>query len=291
MFPYLFIIQEPCEIRFSNTVLNERLIFQFFDSNSPTPVVAFLSVTSKIASIALATRIFNIIFASSETEWKLILEILAISSMVLGNFVAITQTSMKRMLAYSSISQIGYIIIGLVTGNSDGCTSMIVYIFFYIFMALGSFACVISISLRTGTDNIRDYEGLYAKDPLLSLSFTLCLLSLGGFPPLTGFFGKLYLFWCGWQAGLYSLVAIALITSIVSIYYYLKIIKSMIYSKNELNSYVGTCVTPSLFFSKKKSIEIITFVCAVGSTSFGFVINPIHYFIQNNLGFIFPFLD
>jgi proton-translocating NADH-quinone oxidoreductase chain N len=263
--------------------LDERLIlYIFFDSNSPTPVVAFLSVTSKIASLALATRIFNTIFVSSGTEWKLILEVLAISSMVLGNLVAITQTSMKRMLAYSSISQIGYIIIGLVTGDSDGCISMIIYVFFYIFMNLGTFACVISISLRTGTDNIRDYEGLYTKDPLLSLSFTLCLLSLGGFPPLTGFFGKLYLFWCGWQAGLYLLVTIALISSIFSIYYYLKIIKSIIYSKNKLNSYVETCITPS--FSEKKSIELITFLCAFGSTFFGSLTNPIRNFIQDILG-------
>jgi len=210
--------------------------------------------------------------------------------MVLGNLVAITQTSMKRMLAYSSISQIGYIIIGLVTGNSDGCTSMIVYIFFYIFMGLGTFACVISVSLRTGTDNIRDYEGLYMKDPLLSLSFTLCLLSLGGFPPLTGFFGKLYLFWCGWQSGLYLLVMIALITSILSIYYYLKIIKSMISSKNQLNSYIETCITPSLSFSENKYIEVITFLCALGSTTFGSLTNPIRYFIQDTLGLNSPFL-
>ena len=178
-----------------------------FDSDSPTPVVAFLSVTSKVAASASATRIFDIPFYFSSNEWHLLLEILAILSMILGNLLAITQTSMKRMLAYSSIGQIGYVIIGIIVGDSnDGYASMITYMLFYISMNLGTFACIVLFGLRTGTDNIRDYAGLYTKDPFLALSLALCLLSLGGLPPLAGFFGKLYLFWCGWQAGLYFLV-------------------------------------------------------------------------------------
>lgn len=115
---------------------------------------------------------------------------------------------MKRMLAYSSIGQIGYVIIGIIVGDSnDGYASMITYMLFYISMNLGTFACIVSFGLRTGTDNIRDYAGLYTKDPFLALSSALCLLSLGGLPPLAGFFGKLYLFRCGWQAGLYFLVS------------------------------------------------------------------------------------
>nr|YP_009667708.1 NdhB [Schistochila macrodonta]QCW58484.1 NdhB [Schistochila macrodonta] len=251
---------------------------------SPTPVVAFLSVTSKIAGIALTARIFNVLFVFSSNEWKLILEILAISSMILGNLVAITQTSMKRMLAYSSISQIGYIIIGLITGDLNGYISMIIYIFFYIFMNLGTFACIILFGLRTGTDNIRDYEGLYLKDPLLSLALTLCLLSLAGIPPLTGFFGKLYLFWCGWRSGFYLLVMVALITSIISIYYYLKIIKLMIYSKDEkLNLYLQAYIVSPPIFMKKNSIEFVIFVCTIGSIFLGFLINPFFYFIQETL--------
>jgi NAD(P)H-quinone oxidoreductase subunit 2 len=115
--------------------------------------------------------------------------------MILGNLIAITQTSMKRMLAYSSIGQIGYVIIGIIAGDSnDGYASMITYMLFYIAMNLGTFACIVLFGLRTGTDNIRDYAGLYTKDPFLALSSALCLLSLGGLPPLAGFFGKLYLF-------------------------------------------------------------------------------------------------
>ena len=208
-----------------------------FDSDSPTPVVAFLSVTSKVAASASATRIFDIPFYLSSNEWHLLLEILAILSMILGNLIAITQTSMKRMLAYSSIGQIGYVIIGIIVGDSnDGYASMITYMLFYISMNLGTFACIVLFGLRTGTENIRDYAGLYTKDPFLALSSALCLLSLGGLPPLAGFFGKLYLFWlfwCGWQAGLYFLVSIGLLTSVVSIYYYLKRIKLLMTGRNQ----------------------------------------------------------
>nr|YP_010274754.1 NADH dehydrogenase subunit B [Echeveria lilacina]YP_010274770.1 NADH dehydrogenase subunit B [Echeveria lilacina]UJT97694.1 NADH dehydrogenase subunit B [Echeveria lilacina]UJT97710.1 NADH dehydrogenase subunit B [Echeveria lilacina] len=201
---------------------------------SPTPVVAFLSVTSKVAASASATRIFDIPFYFSSNEWHILLEILAILSMILGNLIAITQTSMKRMLAYSSIGQIGYIIIGIIVGDSNGgYASMITYMLFYISMNLGTFACIVLFGLRTGTDNIRDYAGLYTKDPFLALSLALCLLSLGGLPPLAGFFGKLHLFWCGWQAGLYFLVSIGLLTSVVSIYYYLKIIKLLMTGRNQ----------------------------------------------------------
>ena len=164
-----------------------------FDSDSPTPVVAFLSVTPKVAASASATRIFDIPFYFSSNEWHLLLEILAILSMILGNLIAITQTSMKRMLAYSSIGQIGYVIIGIIVGDSNGgYASMITYMLFYISMNLGTFACIVLFGLRTGTDNIRDYAGLYTKDPFLALSLALCLLSLGGLPPLAGFLNFIY---------------------------------------------------------------------------------------------------
>ncbi|KAF3449790.1 hypothetical protein FNV43_RR05868 [Rhamnella rubrinervis] len=166
-------------------IREEEVRNPLFDSDSPTPVVAFLSVTSKVAASASATRIFDIPFYFSSNEWHLLLEILAILSMILGNLIAITQTSMKRMLAYSSIGQIGYVIIGIIVGDSNGgYASMITYMLFYIAMNLGTFACIVSFGLRTGTDNIRDYAGLYTKDPFLALSLALCLLSLGGLPPL-----------------------------------------------------------------------------------------------------------
>nr|YP_010474975.1 NADH dehydrogenase subunit 2 [Corydalis racemosa]YP_010474995.1 NADH dehydrogenase subunit 2 [Corydalis racemosa]UVH69262.1 NADH dehydrogenase subunit 2 [Corydalis racemosa]UVH69282.1 NADH dehydrogenase subunit 2 [Corydalis racemosa] len=250
---------------------------------SPTPVVAFLSVTSKVAASASATRIFDIPFYFSSNEWHLLLKILAILSMILGNLIAITQTSMKRMLAYSSIGQIGYVIIGIIVGDSnDGYASMITYMLFYISMNLGTFACIVSLGLRTGTDNIRDYAGLYTKDPFLALSSSLCLLSLGGLPPLAGFFGKLHLFWCGWQAGLYFLVSIGLLTSVVSIYYYLKIIKLLMTGRNqEITPHVRNYRRSPL--RSNNSIELSLIVCVIASTIPGIAMNPIIAIAQDTL--------
>nr|YP_010473976.1 NADH dehydrogenase subunit 2 [Corydalis brevirostrata]YP_010474001.1 NADH dehydrogenase subunit 2 [Corydalis brevirostrata]DBA09190.1 TPA_asm: NADH dehydrogenase subunit B [Corydalis capnoides]UVH68189.1 NADH dehydrogenase subunit 2 [Corydalis brevirostrata]UVH68214.1 NADH dehydrogenase subunit 2 [Corydalis brevirostrata]DBA09215.1 TPA_asm: NADH dehydrogenase subunit B [Corydalis capnoides] len=250
---------------------------------SPTPVVAFLSVTSKVAASASATRIFDIPFYFSSNEWHLLLEILAILSMILGNLIAITQTSIKRMLAYSSIGQIGYVIIGIIVGDSnDGYASMITYMLFSISMNLGTFACIVSLGLRTGTENIRDYAGLYTKDPFLALSSALCLLSLGGLPPLAGFFGKLHLFWCGWQAGLYFLVSIGLLTSVVSIYYYLKIIKLVMTGRNqEITPHVRNYRRSSL--RSNNSIELSMIVCVIASTIPGIAMNPIIAIAQDTL--------
>nr|YP_009579035.1 NADH-plastoquinone oxidoreductase subunit 2 [Taxus floridana]QBK35031.1 NADH-plastoquinone oxidoreductase subunit 2 [Taxus floridana]QBK35521.1 NADH-plastoquinone oxidoreductase subunit 2 [Taxus floridana]QBK36015.1 NADH-plastoquinone oxidoreductase subunit 2 [Taxus floridana] len=250
---------------------------------SPTPVVAFLSVTSKVAASALATRIFDIVFYFSLNEWHIILEILAIISMILGNLIAITQTSIKRMLAYSSIGQIGYILIGIIDRDSNnGYASMITYIIFYIFMNIGTFSCIVLFSLRTGTDNIRDYAGLYTKDPFSAFSLTLCLLSLAGIPPLAGFFGKLYLFWCGWQAGSYLLVSIGLFMSVISIYYYLKIIKLLMTERNkEITPHVQNY---KLSFSISKNyIELSMIVCVIASALLGIVINPIVIIAQDTL--------
>lgn len=195
---------------------------------SPTPVVAFLSVGSKAAGFALALRLLTVVFPIVSEQWHFVFTALAILSMVLGNVVALAQTSMKRLLAYSSIAQAGFVMIGLIAGTQAGYSSMVFYLLVYLFMNLGGFACVILFSLRTGTDQISEYSGLYQKDPLLTLALSLCLLSLGGIPPLAGFFGKIYLFWAGWQAGLYGLVLLGLITSVISIYYYIRVVKMMV---------------------------------------------------------------
>jgi NAD(P)H-quinone oxidoreductase subunit 2 len=195
---------------------------------SPTPVVAFLSVGSKAAGFALAVRLLVVAFPLVSDQWQFVLTALAVLSMVLGNVVALAQTSMKRLLAYSSIGQAGFVMIGLIVGTQAGYSSMLFYLLIYLFMNLGGFACVILFSLRTGTDEITEYSGLYQKDPLLTLALSICLLSLGGIPPLAGFFGKMYLFWAGWQAGAYSLVLVGLVTSVISIYYYIRVVKMMV---------------------------------------------------------------
>ncbi|MCM1983409.1 NAD(P)H-quinone oxidoreductase subunit N [Lyngbya confervoides] len=195
---------------------------------APTPVVAFLSVGSKAAGFALAIRLLTEAYPVVVEQWHYIFTALAVLSMILGNVVALAQTSMKRMLAYSSIGQAGFVMIGFVVGTEAGYASMVFYLLIYLFMNLGAFACIVLFALRTGSDQISDYAGLYQKDPLLTLALSLCLLSLGGIPPLAGFFGKLYLFWAGWQAGAYGLVILGLLTSVVSIYYYIRVVKMMV---------------------------------------------------------------
>nr|YP_010117224.1 NADH-plastoquinone oxidoreductase subunit 2 [Neocheiropteris ovata]QPM99491.1 NADH-plastoquinone oxidoreductase subunit 2 [Neocheiropteris ovata] len=255
---------------------------------SPIPVVAFFSVTSKVAAPALFTRLFGLTFPYLSNEWHIVVGLLATSSMILGNLIAITQISMKRMLAYPSISQIGYILIGVLAADPEnGYASMITYTSIYILMNLGTFARITSFGLRTGTDNIRDYAGLYMKDPVLTFSPVLRSPSLGGIPPPSGFFGKLYLFWHGWKAGSYPSVLVALVTSVISIYYYLKIIKLMFTGKNgssdaPTTSIQNSLVSPSISISKS-SIEIAMIIRALASILSGILIDPIIGITRNTL--------
>nr|YP_010409028.1 NADH dehydrogenase subunit 2 [Adiantum flabellulatum]URH13258.1 NADH dehydrogenase subunit 2 [Adiantum flabellulatum] len=251
---------------------------------SPTPVVAFFSVTSKVAASASFTRLFGLIFPYLSDEWHVAVGFLATFSMILGNLIAVTQRSVKRMLAYPSISQIGYIMIGVLSADSgNGYASMITYTFIYILMNLGTFACITPFGLRTGTDNIRDYAGLYMKDPVLTFSSVLRSPSLGGMPPPSGFFGKLYLFWHGWKAGSYSSVPVALVTSVISIYYYLKIIKLMFTGKSgrsdtPITSRQNSLVSLSI---SRNSLEIATIIRALASTLSGIFIDPIIEITRN----------
>ncbi len=206
---------------------------------SPTPVVAFLSIGSKVAGFALAIRFMVTVFPGISAQWHYVFVVLTVLSMILGNVVAIAQTSMKRMLAYSSIGQAGFVMLGLLIGTEAGYSSMVFYTLVYLFMNMGAFGCVILFSLRTGTDQISEYSGLYHKDPFLTLALSISLLSLGGIPPLAGFFGKLYIFWAGWQAKSYGLVILALVMSVVSIYYYIRVVKMMVVKEpNEMSESV-----------------------------------------------------
>ncbi len=195
---------------------------------APTPVVAFLSVGSKAAGFVLAIRFMTEAFSGFGEQWQTLFAGLAILSMILGNVVAIAQTSMKRMLAYSSIAQAGYLMIGLAIATPDGYTSLMFYILVYLFMNLGAFAGATYFALRTGSDEIADYSGLWRKDVFLTICMSVFLLSLAGIPIFAGFFGKVYLFWAGIKAGAYTLVFVGLITSVASIYYYLRVVKLMV---------------------------------------------------------------
>lgn len=243
---------------------------------SPTPVVAFLSVGSKAAGFALAIRLLVTAFPLVSEQWHFVFTALAILSMVLGNVVALAQTSMKRMLAYSSIGQAGFVMIGLVVGTEAGYASMIFYLLIYLFMNLGGFTCVILFTLRTGTDQISEYSGLYQKDPLLTLGLSVCLLSLGGIPPLAGFFGKLYIFWAGWQAGAYGLVLVGLLTSVISIYYYIRVIKMMVVKEpQEMSDAVANYPTVRWDLPGMRPLQVSLVLAVVATSLAGILSNPL----------------
>jgi NAD(P)H-quinone oxidoreductase subunit 2 len=243
---------------------------------SPTPVVAFLSVGSKAAGFALAIRLLTTAFPSVTEQWHFVFTALTILSLVLGNVVALTQTSMKRMLAYSSIAQAGFVMIGLIAGTEAGFASMIFYLLVYLFMNLGAFSCVILFTLRTGTDQISEYAGLYQKDPLLTLCLSICLLSLGGIPPLAGFFGKIYLFWAGWQAGLYGLVLLGLVATVVSIYYYIRVVKMMVVKEpQEMSDAVKNYPPIRWNLPGMRPLQVGLILSLVATTLAGILSNPL----------------
>lgn len=243
---------------------------------SPTPVVAFLSVGSKAAGFAIAIRLLVTAFGVITDEWKVIFTALAVLSMILGNVVALAQTSMKRMLAYSSIGQAGFVMIGLTAGTDEGYASMVFYLLIYLFMNLGAFTCIILFSLRTGTDQISDYAGLYSKDPLLTLALSICLLSLGGIPPLAGFFGKIYLFWAGWQAGLYGLVLLGLLTSVVSIYYYIRVVKMMVVKEpHEMSDVVKNYPQIQWNLPGMRPLQVGLILTLIATSLAGILANPL----------------
>lgn len=243
---------------------------------SPTPVVAFLSVGSKAAGFAMAIRLMTTAFPVVTEQWHFIFTALAILSLVLGNVVALTQTSMKRLLAYSSIAQAGFVMIGLIAGTDAGYASMIFYLLVYLFMNLGGFICVILFTLRTGTDQISEYAGLYQKDPLLTLGLSICLLSLGGIPPLAGFFGKIYLFWAGWQAGLYGLVLLGLIASVVSIYYYIRVVKMMVVKEpQEMSEAVQNYPEIRWNLPGMRPLQVGLVLTVIATTVAGILSNPL----------------
>ncbi len=251
---------------------------------APTPVVAFLSVGSKAAGFALAIRLLAYGFPMVIEQWQFIFTALAILSMILGNVVAIAQTSMKRMLAYSSIAQAGFVMIGFVIGTEAGYASMVFYLLIYLFMNLGAFACIILFALRTGTDQISEFSGLYQKDPLLTLCLSICLLSLGGIPPLAGFFGKLYLFWAGWQAGAYALVLLGLLTSVVSIYYYIRVVKMMVVKEpHEMSEVIKNYpqITWQPFGMRPLQVSLI--LTLITTSLAGILSNPLFTLVNNSV--------
>jgi len=200
---------------------------------APTPITAFLSVGSKAAGLVAFLRVFFESFSVYNPDWVTIVAVLAALSMIIGNIIALPQTNIKRMLAYSSIAQMGYILVGLVAISERGVSSVAFYTLAYLFANLGAFVVAIAFELQTGSSEIKDYSGLSRSSPTLSFLMMLFLLSLVGIPPLAGFVGKYYLFAAAIEKHLIWLVVIAVLTSVISLYYYVGVIKEMYFNKKE----------------------------------------------------------
>jgi NADH-quinone oxidoreductase subunit N len=194
---------------------------------SPTPVTAFLSIAPKGAAIAILLRIFFVALASFKPMWIFLLVGTSILSMTYANIVAIAQRNIKRLLAYSGIAQIGNVLIGLAAGTKMGNDAILFYLLTYLFANIGAFAVVIAVSHAIGSDEIEDYSGLNRRSPFLAFAMLLFLLSLAGVPPLAGFIGKLYIFVSAIKEGLYTLITVGLINIVISMYYYLVVVKKM----------------------------------------------------------------
>jgi NADH-quinone oxidoreductase subunit N len=200
---------------------------------SPVNITSFLSVISKGAAIFIFIILLFSVFPSLIVSWQKTILVTSILTMTIGNLFAIRQQNLKRFLAFSSISQAGYILLGVIGGNQLGMASVIYYILVYIFSNLAAFGVVAAISNATGKENIDDYNGLYHTNPKLTLIMTLALFSLAGIPPVAGFFGKFFLFTAAAQKGFYFLVVVAVLNTIISLYYYLLVVKAMFIIPNE----------------------------------------------------------
>jgi NADH-quinone oxidoreductase subunit N len=200
---------------------------------SPINITSYLSVISKGAAVFILIILLYTVFPVIMATWQKTIYVTAILTMTIGNLFAIRQKNIKRFLAFSSISQAGYILLGFIGGNQLGMTSVIYYILVYIFSNLGAFGVAIAISNETGKENIDEYNGLYKTNPGLSLIMTLALFSLAGIPPVAGFFGKFFLFTAAAEKGFYLLVLIAVLNTIISLYYYLLVVKAMFINKSE----------------------------------------------------------
>jgi NADH-quinone oxidoreductase subunit N len=191
---------------------------------APTNVTAFMAVGVKAAAFAAFARVMFVVFPAFTMQWNMVLWALAVATMTLGNVVAIAQTNIKRMLAYSSIAHAGYLMVALVAANQLGAVSLLYYLLAYTIMNIGAFAVVILVGRKKDSYlNIYDYSGLGFQHPALAATMAIFMLALAGIPPTAGFVGKFYIFSAAVQAGYIWLAIIGVMNSLVSVYYYLRI--------------------------------------------------------------------
>jgi NADH-quinone oxidoreductase subunit N len=211
---------------------------------APTPITAFLSVGSTAASFAMLIRIFLEGLPSMNTDWRLLFEVLSIITMTVGNVAAVTQTNVKRMLAYSSIAHAGYVLMGIVAGTPRGITATLVYVMVYAFMQLGAFTVIVILRRQDVVgDELKDFSGLNVRNPFAAFAMLLFMLSLGGIPPTAGFMGKFWLFGAAIDAHYYWLALIGVLNSAISLYYYVRIVVFMYLKKETIGSTPTTSPT------------------------------------------------
>lgn len=200
---------------------------------APSTVTAYLSVVSKgSAAFVLMTMLIKV-FAPMTDQWQTALYWLIIASITLANLFALHQDNLKRLMAFSSISQAGYIMLGVISGSAQGMTALVYYVLIYLFANLGVFAVITIVALRAHKFTLDEYNGLYTTNPRLAFIMTLCLFSLAGIPPFAGFFSKFFIFAAAFNSGFHLLVFIALANTVISLYYYLKIVKAMYINKSD----------------------------------------------------------
>ncbi|HYF83653.1 MAG TPA: NADH-quinone oxidoreductase subunit N [Clostridia bacterium] len=195
---------------------------------APTPVTAFLAGGSKVAGFAVLIKMLMQVMQSNQSSVVVLIIALSILSMMIGNIIAIPQTNLKRMLAYSGVAHAGYILIGIVSYTTAGISAMLYYLLLYIFANIGAFASITAFSNQTGKDDIQDFSGMWKRSPLLTAVLLISLLSLAGIPPAAGFIGKFYLFTAAAQQGYLWMAFVAMGMSVVSIYYYIVVIRVML---------------------------------------------------------------
>lgn len=196
---------------------------------APTPVTAFFAAAPKVAAMAMLVRIVSEAFKPITADWQQIIVFISIASMVLGAFAAIGQSNIKRLMAYSSISHMGYALVGLAAGTEAGVRGVLLYMLIYMVMTLGTFAIILAMRRKEegNVELIEDLAGLASTKPMMATVLTILMFSLAGVPPLAGFFGKYFVFVAAIEAHLYALAVIGVLASVVGAYYYLRIVKVM----------------------------------------------------------------
>jgi NADH-quinone oxidoreductase subunit N len=197
---------------------------------APTPITAFLAAAPKVAAMALLVRLVMTALPGVQPQWQQIIVFLAIASMVVGALGAIGQTNIKRLMAYSSIANMGYALVPLAAGGAEGAQGVLIYMAIYIVMTLGAFGCILSMRREGGlVEDINELAGLAQTNLFLAFALAMFMFSLAGIPPLAGFFAKWFAFLPAVKAGLYWLAVIGVVASVIGAYYYLRIVKIMFF--------------------------------------------------------------